>query len=32
MKIKQAIELDPDNQYFQDQLARFEKIAAEKKG
>jgi tetratricopeptide (TPR) repeat protein len=30
--IKRAIELDPDKQYLQDQLVRFEKIAEEKKG
>ena len=30
-KIKQAIELNPENEYFQEQLARFEKIAAENK-
>jgi tetratricopeptide (TPR) repeat protein len=32
VKIKKAIELDPDNGYFKDQLVRFEKIAEEKKG
>jgi tetratricopeptide (TPR) repeat protein len=31
VKIKKAIELDPDNDYFKDQLARFEEITAEKK-
>ncbi len=29
--IKRALELDPDREYFQDQLARFEKTAEEKK-
>lgn len=32
VKIKQAIELDPENEYFKDQLAKFEKAAEEKKG
>lgn len=31
-RIKQAIELDPDKEYFKTQLARFEKLLAEKKG
>ena len=31
-KIKKAIELDPENAYFKDQLAKFEKAAEEKKG
>lgn len=32
VRIKKAIELSPDKQYFKDQLARFEKELAEKKG
>jgi tetratricopeptide (TPR) repeat protein len=31
-RIKQAIALDPDKEYFKEQLARFEKQLAEKKG
>ena len=31
-RIKEAIALDPEKQYFKDQLARFEKAALEKKG
>ena len=30
-RIKQAIELDPDREYFQEQLARFEKAVEDKK-
>jgi len=31
-RIKEAIELDPEKGFFKDQLARFEKILADKKG